>query len=373
MCHNDIIIASSVASGATCTSPLAAADLGGLTLTAGIYCYGTLSITTFKTLTLDAQNNPNALWIFQATTTLITGLRSAIILKNGAQIVNVIWAIGSSATIGVNSIFVGNILAQAAIVLSARSLIQGRALALTAVTVDSGSWLDRGYTFVSGAIDILSCAQFVAFGGAKIAFQAKITAIVRGSIGTAPGTSITGTYNLITGTAYLNTGPALTCKSDLARAYNDASVATCEFNLAAAALDGLTLYPGVYCSVPGTFSMAASGLLILDAQNNSNSQWVFQSATTVITGAGSSIRLINGGKPNNIYWAVGTSATTGSDSKFIGNILALTSITLGYQTILSGRAFALNTVTFAGNITVNQPPIDPTSQPSSAPSTQPSR
>jgi hypothetical protein len=322
---------------------------------------------------LDGQNNPNALWVFQATTTLITGVRSAIVLKNGAKVVNIIWAIGSSATIGVSSLFVGNILAQAAITLGARSVIQGRALALSAFTADSGSWIDRDYTFVSGKINILSCAQFVALAGVTISFEAKTTVILEGSIGTAPGASITGDYSLVGGSAYLKTGPALTCAKDFDGAYNDASVATCQFNLAAAALDGLTITPGVYCSAPGTFSLEAGGVLILDAQNSSNSQWIFQTVTTVITGDKSSMKLINGGKANNVYWAVGTSVTTGSNARFIGNVMAQTSITLGFQTNLNGRALALNTVTYSGNVTTVLPPISPTSQPSSAPSMQPSR
>jgi hypothetical protein len=353
---------------------LDAGDMGGLTLTAGIYCFGTLSISTLTTLTLDGQNNPNALWVFQATTTLTTGTRSIIVLKNGAQLINVIWAIGSSATLGVSSVFVGNILAQAAISLAARSVIQGRVLALSTVTADSGSWLDIAYSFVSGKINILSCAQFIAFAGVTITFNSNGVTTIRGSIGTAPGSSITGNYVIANeGQVYLNTGPAVTCQIDFTAAYNDASVATCQYNLAAADLSGLTLSPGVYCSAPGTFSTAANSVLTLDARNNTNAQWIFQTATTVITGDGSVMKFKNGGKSNNVYWAVGTSATTGTGASFIGNILALTSITLGSMSALNGRAFALNTVTYSGNVSTTLPPIAPSGQPTSQPSMQPSR
>lgn len=388
LCANAIVSASDVASQSdlcpTAANPLCSAgpspcrldagDLGGLTLKAGIYCFGTLSVTTLRTLTLDGQNNPDSFWVFQATTTLITGLRSAVVLKNGAKLLNVIWAVGSSATIGVSSIFVGNILAKAAISLSDRSVLQGRALALSTVTADSGSWINTEYNFVSGVVNILSCAQFTAFAGVTISFNSIKTSILDGSLGTAPGTSITGDY-VVRGNSqvYLNTGPALTCRMDFTSAFNDASVATCNNYLAAAALDGLTLAPGVYCSAPGTFSLAAAGVLILDARNNTGAQWIFQTATTVITGAASVVRFINGGKANNVYWAVGTSMTSGVNALFIGNILAQTSITLGAESSLNGRSFALNTVTFSGNVSVILPPIAPTGQPSSAPSMQPSR
>jgi hypothetical protein len=134
-----MVATSGAASGAICTSPLAVAELGGLTLKAGIYCFGTLSIGTLTSMTLDGENNPDALWVFQATTTLTIGVRSAIILENSAQVKNVIWAVGSSATIGVSSIFVSNVFAQTAIALSARSVLQGRALALSTITAASGS------------------------------------------------------------------------------------------------------------------------------------------------------------------------------------------------------------------------------------------
>jgi hypothetical protein len=147
----------------------------------------------------------------------------------------------------------------------------------------------------------------------------------------------------------------LTCLDDFKGAYNNASVATCQSNLPAAALDGLVLGPGVYCSAPGIFSLAAAGILTLDAQGSPSSQWIFQTATTVVTGAGSSIKFVNGGQANNVYWAVGTSVTIGANADFIGNILAQVSITLGYQSTLRGRAFALTTVTFAGDVTTVLP------------------
>jgi hypothetical protein len=300
-------------------------------------------------------------------------VRSIVVLVNSAQLINVIWAIGSSATLGTSSVFTGNVLAQAAISLSARSVVQGRVLAKSTVTADSGSWLDTRYNFVSGKINILTCAQFIALAGSEITFQSKATVIVSGSIGTSTGTKINGDYELKGGQAYLNTGPALTCKEDFTGAYNDASVATCQNKLAAADLTGLILLPGVYCSDPGTFSIAANGKVILDAQNNSDSQWIFQTATTVISGDNSEMRFINGGKANNVYWAVGTSHTSGINARFIGNILAQTSITLGSESRLAGRAFALQTVTYSGNVSTSLPPIAPTGQPSSAPSMQPSR
>jgi hypothetical protein len=113
-------------------------ELGGTTLPAGLYnsTAGTFGIT--GTLTLDGKNNPNAVFIFQAASTLITAGSSKVVLVNGAQANNVFWQVGSSATLGTFSIFKGNILAQASITVTTGTVIVGRALTQTAaVTLDT--------------------------------------------------------------------------------------------------------------------------------------------------------------------------------------------------------------------------------------------
>jgi hypothetical protein len=67
---------------------------------------------------------------------------------------------------------------------------------------------------------------------------------------------------------------------------------------------GLTLRPGVYCSGPGTLMISAA-TLTLDGKNNPDAQWVFQTATTVVTAASTSIILKNGAQAKNVFWSVG--------------------------------------------------------------------
>jgi len=113
-------------------------DLGGLTLPSGVYCFAAASAGLTGTLTLDGQNNPASVWIFKMASTLTTASSSKIVLINGAQNCNVFWQVGSSATIGTNTTFVGNILASASITLTTGATISGRALASTAaVTMDT--------------------------------------------------------------------------------------------------------------------------------------------------------------------------------------------------------------------------------------------
>jgi Ice-binding-like/Bacterial Ig-like domain len=114
-----------------------AGDLVGRTLTTGIYT-STSSLANSGDLTLDAQGNPNAVFIFQIASTLTTGSGSHIVLANGAKACNVFWQVGSSATLGTNSVFKGNIMALASITITTGVNLEGRALAQTgAVTLDS--------------------------------------------------------------------------------------------------------------------------------------------------------------------------------------------------------------------------------------------
>lgn len=109
----------------------------GQTLTPGVYT-STSSLALSGDLTLDAKGDPSAVFIFQIASTLTTGSGSQIILANGAKACNVFWQVGSSATLGTNSIFKGQILALTSITVTTGVNLEGRALARNgAVTLDS--------------------------------------------------------------------------------------------------------------------------------------------------------------------------------------------------------------------------------------------
>jgi Ice-binding-like len=111
------------------TPPLAVSgDLGGLTVTGGVYkSKSSLGLT--GVLTLDAQGDPSTVFVFQAGSTLTTASGSHVRLINGAQPCNVYWQIGSSATLGTTSVFAGNILALTSISMNRGVVLDGRALA----------------------------------------------------------------------------------------------------------------------------------------------------------------------------------------------------------------------------------------------------
>jgi len=117
-------------------------QLGGLTLAPGLYVNSSTSgisgTGSNAILTLDAGGDANAVWIFKMGSTFVTDAGTSIVLAGGAQAKNIYWSVGTSATLGTNSIFYGNILADQAITLTTGATLYGRALTrVAAVTIDS--------------------------------------------------------------------------------------------------------------------------------------------------------------------------------------------------------------------------------------------
>jgi hypothetical protein len=137
--QGDLTTAYNNAQGLTLCPITVSGDLGGLTLTPGLY-KSTSSIAITGTLTLDAQGNANAVFIFQIASTLTTASGANIVLANGAQTANIFWAVGSSATLDTTSVFKGTIMAYASITITTGAQLDGRALArVAAVTMDTNT------------------------------------------------------------------------------------------------------------------------------------------------------------------------------------------------------------------------------------------
>ncbi|WP_133794510.1 DUF3494 domain-containing protein [Prosthecobacter fusiformis] len=112
-------------------------DLGGLTLTPGVYFFDSTAALT-GTLTLDGDGQINPLFVFQIGSALTTAGLSAVVTNNGAEASNVYWQVGSSATLGTNSAFEGTLISLTSNTLTTGATVDGQVIALNgAVTLDS--------------------------------------------------------------------------------------------------------------------------------------------------------------------------------------------------------------------------------------------
>lgn len=134
---SDLTIAYNDAAGRTLCPVSVSGNLGGMTLAPGLYKSTSGLEITSGDLTLDAQGNPNAVFIFQIASTLSTSPGLKVILAGGAKAANIFWQVGTSATIGVNSTMIGTIMADQSISFDTGAILQGRAQArIGAVTLD---------------------------------------------------------------------------------------------------------------------------------------------------------------------------------------------------------------------------------------------
>jgi hypothetical protein len=126
--------------GRTLAPITVAGNLGGLTLPPGLYKSTSSLAISSGDLTLDAQGDPNAVFIFQMASTLTTTSGRKVILAGGAKSTNVFWQVGSSATFGTGSVFKGTVIADQSISINTAATLNGRALArIGAVTLASNA------------------------------------------------------------------------------------------------------------------------------------------------------------------------------------------------------------------------------------------
>jgi hypothetical protein len=136
--QSDLVTAYNDAAARSSTAAISA-DLAGRTLTPGVYTSAS-SLGLSGAVTLDGGGDPNAVFVFQAGSTLTTGSGSRVVLTGAAQACNVFWQVGSSATIGTDSAFAGTILALTSVTLTTGATLNGRALARNgAVTLDTNT------------------------------------------------------------------------------------------------------------------------------------------------------------------------------------------------------------------------------------------
>lgn len=226
---------------------------------------------------------------------------------------------------------------------------------------------DRGGRRLVGTVTMLAVLAMLAFAGsaraatpvglgtaqsfAVLAGSAVTNTgptVINGDLGVSPSLGISGfPPGLVNGTQHAGDAVALQAKTDLVTAYDDAAGQGPPIAVTAD-LGGQTLTPGIYNSAS---SLGLTGTLTLDGEGDPSAVFIFQAGSTLTTASASSINLIGGAQSCNVFWQVGSSATLGTDSRFVGTILALTSISLTTGATVDGRVLARNgAVTLDSNV-----------------------
>ncbi len=224
----------------------------------------------------------------------------------------------------------------------------GAATAAVALLTTAGLLLDQSGSARAATAPGLGTADgYAVLAGSGITNTGST--VITGDLGTFPTTTVTGENDItLTGTHRNDTENA-SAKGGLLTAFTTAagqpSTRTITADLANPAA---TLTPGVYTQAT---AMGLTGTLTLDGGGDADAVFVFQAGDTLTTASASRVVLTGGAQACNVFWQVGVSATLGSDSTFVGTILAGTSITLNDRATVVGRVLASNgAVTMIDNV-----------------------
>jgi hypothetical protein len=206
--------------------------------------------------------------------------------------------------------------------------------------------LSAGTVASAQSVPPLGSAQTFAVLGASTVTNAGPTAVA-GDVGVSPGTAITGfpPGTVTGGTLHSGDATAVAAHADAQIAYMDLLTEPCGTNLSGNILGtspaAVTLSPGVYC-------FNSSAQLTANLTLSGNGIYIFQIGSTLTTASNSSVTLSHGAMAKNVFWQVGSSATFGTDTVFVGTVLAAVSDTVTTGTSVVGQIFAL-----AGAVTLD--------------------
>src|ERR1700722_4167902 len=191
----------------------------------------------------------------------------------------------------------------------------------------------------ASAVNLGTASPFVVLAAAGATNTGP--SVLNGDLGVYAGTSLSGFGSpaVVNGATHDDDAVAGKAQNDLTTAYNVAAGQPVKLgnDLTGTNLGNRTLQAGAY-----SFSSSAqlTGRLTLDAAGDPNAQFVFEIGSTLTTASASSVRLINGASPCNVYWQIGSSATLGTTPAFKGTVMAHVSIPLNDASTVQGRLLA---------------------------------
>jgi hypothetical protein len=348
-CKTDLLVAYNQLN-ADIPTHFPASPLGnGDTLIAGIYKVSGATVLNLK-LYLNAQGNPNAVFIFQIQGSFSANASAKIVLINGTEACNVFWKVEGLVSMAAGTSMKGTVIANnAAITLNTGDTLEGRALSTTGAVKVNGV---LGYTPIGCGSPVLTGPTAPSLGAsACYALFSSIGAVsnsgvtfVTGDIGSNNG-SATG-FNPADVNGKIHTipdGSTAACANDLLIAYNDINALPYDIQLLYPAQFGrnLVLTPHTYLLNAAT---VFTDTLYLNAEGNANAVFVLRIKGALSTSTYSRVKLINGAQSKNVFWQIEGAVQINNYSVFCGTIIchngALGAINTGVN--IDGRMLTTN-------------------------------
>lgn len=363
----DVLSASSQLDTTTPTSvhpaSLGSADTlgGGDTLTAGVDSV-TKNTLLNSTLILDAQLNPNAVFIFKINGTLSSTAGAEVILINGAQACNVFWQVNGAVNMVSGTTMRGTIIAKASqINLGAGVTLEGRALTATSGAITTTSALafipsGGGAPVLTGptapSLGATACyALFTSVGG----HVGNPNALVTGDVGSNVGLTIGYDSSNVNGTIHPQSDSSTAqCAADLLLVFNYLDTLTHDIELEFPAQFGnnLVLTPHTYLLNAAT---ALTDTVYLNAEDNTDGVFVIKINGALSTSVGATVILTNGAQAKNVYWHIDGAATISDSVIFKGTIVSGGAVSLPIGVNLDGRALTKDGAFTVAEATVTIP------------------
>ena len=298
----------------------------GQTLFAGTYAIGQ-SASLSNTLTLDAQGDPNAVFIFQVEGSFSSSAGAQVLLANGALACNVFWKIEGLADFATGTSLKGTIVANnAAIIMNSGVTLEGRALSTTGAITISGATVRTpigcGSADLNGPVEpaLGSVACFTVFSGSGEVTNTGIS-FVNGDVGTNVGLTTGFQADNVTGTVHANPDIfTAQCAADLSVAYTHLNVLPNDIELLYPAVFGndLVLTPHTYILNGAT---VITGELVLNAEDNEDAVFVIKVNGALSTATYAKVILINGAKAENVYWKIDGAVNLNDYAEFKGTLI----------------------------------------------------
>jgi hypothetical protein len=360
LCASDLLVAYNQLNATVATAGHAAVLGNAEILTAGIYSIAAAG-SAAATLSLDAQGNPNAVFIFKIGGAFTTAAATKVYLINGALACNVFWKVEGAISLAAGTIMKGTLIANnAAASIATGCKLEGRMFStLGAVAIDGSLvYLPLGCSTPSltgpASPSLASAACYALFSSNGAVTNTALTTVT-GDIGTNVGLT-TGfiTSNVIGNIHAIPDVSTGNCATDLSTTYNYLNALPSDIELLFPAQLGnkLVLTPHTYTLNAAT---ALADTLFLNAQNNANAVFVISVNGALTVNTSAKVVLLNGALSKNVYWLVKGNVTLSNDSKFIGTIVSNNGIDLQPGVNLDGRALTTNGALTTNSISATKP------------------